>query len=133
MPTAITRQQVREAREIVPVPEAGKAQTGTIVVSTTDAPFSMQNREHVAAANHIEIRLADQDLFPPSKIYKYDASTVFRAGTIGLTSPMAASHLLCGKIKQKEHARDHNKRHMHDSKHARYGLANCMRALRTHP
>ncbi|MDR0241562.1 MAG: immunity 52 family protein [Burkholderia sp.] len=64
LPTAITQQQVPEAREIVPVPESGKAQTGTIVVSTTDAPFSMQNPEHIETANRIEIRLASQDLLP---------------------------------------------------------------------
>ncbi|WP_175735983.1 immunity 52 family protein [Burkholderia ambifaria] len=64
LPTSITQQQVPEAREIVPVPEAGKTQTGTIVVSTTDAPFSMKNPEHVETANRIEIRLVDQDLLP---------------------------------------------------------------------
>ncbi|SHL04143.1 immunity 52 family protein [Paraburkholderia terricola] len=64
LPTVITQQQVPEAREIVPVPEAGKAQTGTIVVSTTDAPFSMKNPEHIETANRIEVRLVDQDLLP---------------------------------------------------------------------
>ncbi|ARK81596.1 hypothetical protein BOC40_15260 [Burkholderia pseudomallei] len=38
--------------------------TGTIVVSITDAPFSLDNPEHVAIANRIEIRLVDQDLLP---------------------------------------------------------------------
>ncbi|WP_175672912.1 immunity 52 family protein [Burkholderia ambifaria] len=64
LPTVITQQQVPEAREIVPVPEAGKSQIGTIVVSTTDAPFSMKNPEHIETANRIEIRLTDQDLLP---------------------------------------------------------------------
>ncbi|KWK58742.1 hypothetical protein WT82_33475 [Burkholderia stagnalis] len=64
LPTVITQQQVPEAREIVPVPEAGKTQTGTIVISTTDAPFSMKNPEHIETANRIEIRLVDQDLLP---------------------------------------------------------------------
>jgi hypothetical protein len=64
LPTVITQQQVPEAREIVPVPEAGKAQTGTIVVSITDAPFSMKNPEHIETANRIEVRLVDQDLLP---------------------------------------------------------------------
>lgn len=64
LPTVITQQQVPEAREIVPVPEAGKTQTGTIVVSATDAPFSMKNPEHIETANRIEVRLVDQDLLP---------------------------------------------------------------------
>lgn len=64
LPTVITQQQVPEAREIVPVQEAGHAQTGTIIVSTTDAPFSMQNPEHIETANRIEVRLVDQDLLP---------------------------------------------------------------------
>ncbi|MFP2984959.1 Imm52 family immunity protein, partial [Burkholderia pseudomallei] len=38
--------------------------TGTIIVSVTDAPFSVDNPEHVAIANRIEIRLVDQDLLP---------------------------------------------------------------------
>ncbi|RQU12140.1 LysR family transcriptional regulator [Burkholderia cenocepacia] len=64
LPTVITQQQVPEAHEVVPIPDAGKAQTGTIVVSTTDAPFSMKNPEHIETANRIEIRLVDQDLLP---------------------------------------------------------------------
>lgn len=64
LPTVITQQQVPEAREIVPVLEAGRAQTGTIIVSTTDAPFSTQNPEHIETANRIEVRLVDQDLLP---------------------------------------------------------------------
>ncbi|MBU9438397.1 immunity 52 family protein [Burkholderia multivorans] len=64
LPTVITQQQVPEAREIVPLPDSGNAQTGTIVVSTTDAPFSMKNPEHIETANRIEIRLVDQDLLP---------------------------------------------------------------------
>ncbi|KVP78229.1 immunity 52 family protein [Burkholderia ubonensis] len=67
LPTVITQQQVPEAREIVPIPETGKAQTGTVIVSTTDAPFSMKNPEHVETANRIEIRLVEQDLLPTFK------------------------------------------------------------------
>lgn len=52
-----------KARALILVPADGK-QTGTIVVSVTDAPFSVDNREHVEAANRIEIRLVDQDLLP---------------------------------------------------------------------
>lgn len=48
----------------MPIPDAGKAQTGTIVVSTTDAPFSMKSPEHIETANRIEIRLVDRDLLP---------------------------------------------------------------------
>ncbi|MBF3542514.1 immunity 52 family protein, partial [Burkholderia pseudomallei] len=64
LPKIITQQQVPEAHALIPVPEAGKRQTGTIIVSVTDAPFSVDNPEHVAIANRIEIRLVDQDLLP---------------------------------------------------------------------
>ncbi|MBU9464549.1 immunity 52 family protein [Burkholderia multivorans] len=64
LPAVITQQQVPEARALVPIPDAGKAQTGTIVVSTTDAPFSMKNPERIETANRIEIRLVDRDLLP---------------------------------------------------------------------
>ncbi|PLY58147.1 hypothetical protein HBH1_03472 [Herbaspirillum sp. BH-1] len=64
----LTAQQVPEARALVPVMgkrEKGKdIQTGTIIVSVTDAPFSDENPEHVKVANAIEIRLFDQDLLP---------------------------------------------------------------------
>lgn len=57
-------QQVPEARALIPVPEAGRKQTGTIIVSITDVVFSVDNPEHVEIANRIEIRLVDQDLLP---------------------------------------------------------------------
>ncbi|KAB0642603.1 immunity 52 family protein [Burkholderia latens] len=63
LPRAISQQEVPEARALIPVSADGK-QTGTIIVSITDAPFSLDNREHVEAANRIEIRLVDQDLLP---------------------------------------------------------------------
>ncbi|MEB5486072.1 immunity 52 family protein [Burkholderia pseudomallei] len=63
LPKVITQQQVPEARALISVPAKGK-QTGTIIVSVTDAPFSVDNPEHVAIANRIEIRLVDQDLLP---------------------------------------------------------------------
>ncbi|QBL88027.1 LysR family transcriptional regulator [Burkholderia pseudomallei] len=63
LPKVITQQQVPEARALIPVPAKGK-QTGTIIVSVTDAPFSVDNPAHVAIANRIEIRLVDQDLLP---------------------------------------------------------------------
>ncbi|KWE79359.1 immunity 52 family protein [Burkholderia territorii] len=63
LPKVITQQQVPEARALIPVPADGK-QTGTIIVSVTDAPFSSDNPEHVEVANRIEIRLVDQDLLP---------------------------------------------------------------------
>lgn len=64
LPKIITAQQVPEARALIPVPEAGRKQTGTIIVSVTDAVFSVDNPEHVEAANRIEIRLVDLDLLP---------------------------------------------------------------------
>ncbi|KKB60971.1 LysR family transcriptional regulator [Robbsia andropogonis] len=64
VPRIITTQQVPEARALIPVPEAGSKQTGTIIVSVTDAVFSVDNPEHVEIANRIEIRLVDQDLLP---------------------------------------------------------------------
>jgi hypothetical protein len=68
LPRVISIQQVPEARELVPVmgeDEKGQQrQTGTIIVSVSDAPFSCDNVEHVKVANSIEIRLADQDLLP---------------------------------------------------------------------
>jgi len=63
VPKVITQQQVPEARALIPVSTNGK-QTGTIIVSVTDAPFSIGNPEHVEVANRIEIRLVDQDLLP---------------------------------------------------------------------
>ena len=41
-----------------------KKQVGTIIVSVTDAPFDVNNPEHVKIANAIAIRLVDQDLLP---------------------------------------------------------------------
>jgi hypothetical protein len=68
LPRILTTQQVPEARALVPVmgkDEKGKdKQTGTILVSVTDEPFSDENPEHVKIANAIEIRLVDQDLLP---------------------------------------------------------------------
>ena len=64
LPKVLTVQQVPEARALIPFPEAGKKQTGTIIVSVTDAVFSPDDPEHVEVANRIEIRLVDQDLLP---------------------------------------------------------------------
>ncbi len=64
LPKVITAQQVPEARALIPVPEHGKNQTGTIIVSVTDAVLSIDNPEHIEIANRIEIRLVDQDLLP---------------------------------------------------------------------
>lgn len=64
LPTVITTQQVPEARALIPVHAGGKQQTGTIIVSVTDAVFSIDNPEHIEIANRIEIRLVDQDLLP---------------------------------------------------------------------
>nr|BAO18957.1 hypothetical protein [Burkholderia sp. M701] len=64
LPKVISVQQVPEARALIPVPDAGRNQTGTIIVSVTDAVFSIDNPEHIEIANRIEIRLVDQDLLP---------------------------------------------------------------------
>jgi hypothetical protein len=64
LPKVVTAQQLPEARALIPVPEAGRKQTGTIIVSVTDAVFSVNNPEHIEVANRIEIRLVDQDLLP---------------------------------------------------------------------
>ncbi|WP_262420142.1 immunity 52 family protein [Paraburkholderia sp. 31.1] len=63
LPHALAWAQVPEARALIPVMRDGKQQ-GTIIVSVTDEVFDVNNREHVKAANDIEIRLADQDLLP---------------------------------------------------------------------
>ncbi|NYH19539.1 immunity 52 family protein [Paraburkholderia bryophila] len=64
LPKVISVQEVPEARVLIPVPAAGNKQTGTIIVSVTDAVFSVDNPEHIEIANRIEIRLVDQDLLP---------------------------------------------------------------------
>jgi hypothetical protein len=64
LPKVISVQQVPEARALIPVPESGRKQTGTIIVSITDEVFSVDNPEHIEIANRIEIRLVDQDLLP---------------------------------------------------------------------
>lgn len=64
LPKVVSVQQVPEARALIPVPDAGRKQTGTIIVSVTDDVFSVENPEHVEIANRIEIRLVDQDLLP---------------------------------------------------------------------
>ncbi|WP_321865380.1 immunity 52 family protein [Paraburkholderia tropica] len=64
LPKVITAQQVPEAHAMIPVPESGKRQTGTIIVSVADAVFSVDNPEHIEVANRVEIRLVDQDLLP---------------------------------------------------------------------
>ncbi|WP_442856645.1 immunity 52 family protein [Burkholderia sp. WSM2232] len=63
LPHVLTPAEVPEARALIPVMRDGQEQ-GTIIVSVTDDVFDVNNREHVKAANDIEIRLADQDLLP---------------------------------------------------------------------
>lgn len=60
----LTVQQVPKARALIPVRDASGKQTGTIIVSVTDAVFSAGNPEHVEIANRVENRLVDQDLLP---------------------------------------------------------------------
>lgn len=64
LPQALTTKQVPEARALVPVMGDSKKQIGTIIVSVTDGPFSIDNPAHVKIANAIEVRLVDQDLLP---------------------------------------------------------------------
>lgn len=64
LPQVITAQQVPEAQALIPVPAAGKTQTGTIIVSVANEVFSVDNPGHIELANHIEMRLVDQDLLP---------------------------------------------------------------------
>lgn len=63
LPKILTVQQVPEASALIPVMK-DKKQIGTIIVSVTDAPFDINNPEHIRIANSIEIRLVDQDLLP---------------------------------------------------------------------
>jgi hypothetical protein len=63
LPESITREQLPEAAELIPVTDGG-TQNGTIIVSVIDGPFSIDNPEHIKIANAIEVRLADQDLLP---------------------------------------------------------------------
>ena len=64
LPRVLTVQQVPEAHALIPIPEAGKRQVGTLIVSEIDGVFSLDNPAHVLNANQIEIRLVDQDLLP---------------------------------------------------------------------
>ncbi|CAJ0738594.1 Imm52 family immunity protein [Ralstonia mannitolilytica] len=64
LPEVLTAQQVPEAGALVPVLGEKRKQTGTIIVSVADEPFSSDNPEHVKIANKIEVRLVDQDLLP---------------------------------------------------------------------
>ncbi len=64
LPQEITARQVPEAEALVAVDDARGRRLGTIVVSVADEVFSADNPRHVEAANHIEIRLVDQDLLP---------------------------------------------------------------------
>lgn len=64
LPKVLTVQEVPEAGALIPVLGEKKKQTGTIIVSVADEPFSSDNPEHVRIANKIEVRLVDQDLLP---------------------------------------------------------------------
>lgn len=64
LPQVLTAQEVPEAGALIPVLGGKKKQTGTIIVSVADEPFSSDNPEHVKIANKIEVRLVDQDLLP---------------------------------------------------------------------
>ncbi|CAB3864164.1 hypothetical protein LMG1861_02419 [Achromobacter piechaudii] len=64
LPQVITANQVPEAKALIPVPAAGKKQTGTIIISVADEIFSLDTPSHVDLANRIEMRLVGQDLLP---------------------------------------------------------------------
>jgi hypothetical protein len=64
LPQVITVSQVPEARALVPVNDSRGVQRGTLIVSVTDEPFCLENKEHIAIANAIEVRLADLELLP---------------------------------------------------------------------
>lgn len=64
LPKVITAQQVPDAPTLIPVPEAGRKQTGTIIVGVTDDVLAVDNPEHIQIANCIEIHLVDQNLLP---------------------------------------------------------------------
>lgn len=64
LPEIFTPAQLPEAPELVRVEGPDGRSRGTIIVSISDDLFSNKNAEHVAAANAIEIRLADMDLLP---------------------------------------------------------------------
>jgi len=64
LPGRITRAQVPEAAELLPVLNEDGQQRGTIIVSVAGDAFDDENPDHIQAANAIEIRLADQDLLP---------------------------------------------------------------------
>ena len=69
LPTPLTVQQVPEAAALIPVMGAAGKRAGTIIVSVADAPFSVDNPDHVRIANQIEVRLVDQDLLPRYAAY----------------------------------------------------------------
>lgn len=63
LPLTLTADQVPEAREVIPVLD-GKERIGTILTSVADDDFDTRNKDHVAAANAIEVRLVDLDALP---------------------------------------------------------------------
>lgn len=63
LPQKLTTREIPEAVQLIPVSRDGQ-QAGTIIVSCADGPFSLENPEHIKAANAIETRLVDQDLLP---------------------------------------------------------------------
>ncbi len=65
LPTKLSTQQVPEARALIPVPEKGARQTGTIIVSVTGLRvLQWTTSSIIGIANRTEIRLVDQDLLP---------------------------------------------------------------------
>lgn len=64
LPQVLTARELPEARRLVAVNDARGVHRGTLIVSVTDEPFCLENKQHIEIANAIEVRLADLELLP---------------------------------------------------------------------
>jgi len=64
LPQVITAEQVPEAPSLIPIPAAGKQQTGTTIVSEADDVFSQDHPLHVEQVYRTELRPVDQVFRP---------------------------------------------------------------------
>ncbi|MCP1575933.1 hypothetical protein J2S30_004312 [Herbaspirillum rubrisubalbicans] len=64
LPRVLSPSMVPEARRLEPVMAASGQRLGTIIVSTSEDIFDVDNQEHLKIAHDIEIRLVDQDILP---------------------------------------------------------------------
>lgn len=67
LPKILAPQQTPEARVLIPVPEKGK-QTGTIIVSVTDAPFSVDNPDTWQSRTASRAGSSTKTCSPPTSI-----------------------------------------------------------------